>query len=248
MRYKNTRIFPFRKLDRIQASDVNKYAKLSLSGIARKFQEAAWEHAAELDYGYHNLAEKNMNWVLARILFKITHYPEWTQEIGVRSWPSDMENLFFIRDFEFRNTDARVVIAGTSSWLIVNKQGRPQIPSHVCQEIPLNADERSLFRNPSKIDIPKAQELCFNITVRRTDIDMNNHTNNVRYFDWIVDCLAQKDILEQNITSVEVNFLHESREGDALDIFYAQHDDGAHIVSGTNQNGKAVFVSKVKSR
>src|SRR6056297_3111232 len=115
MRYKNTRIFPFRKLDRIQASDVNKYAKLSLSGIARKFQEAAWEHAAELDYGYHNLAEKNMNWVLARILFKITHYPEWTQEIGVRSWPSDMENLFFIRDFEFRNTDARVVIAGTSS-------------------------------------------------------------------------------------------------------------------------------------
>ncbi|MGC9331484.1 MAG: acyl-[acyl-carrier-protein] thioesterase [Bacteroidales bacterium] len=247
MRYKNTRIFPFRKPDRIKASDVNKYTKLSLSGIGRKFQEAAWEHAAELDYGYHNLAEKNMNWVLLRILLKIHHFPSWTQEISIRTWLSDIENLFFIRDFEFRDNDAHVIIAGTSSWLIVNDKNRPQIPSHICEEIPLNKDERSMFRNPSKIDIPKAQELCFNVTVRHTDIDMNNHTNNVRYFDWITDCLILKGIEEQNIHKVEINFLRGSMEGDALDIFYAQHDE-AHIVYGTNQDGKPVFVSKVKSR
>jgi acyl-ACP thioesterase len=159
-----------------------------------------------------------------------------------------MENVHFIRDFEFRDNDAHVIIAGTSSWLIVNDKNRPQIPSHICEEIPLNKDERSMFRNPSKIDIPKEQERCFNITVRRTDIDMNNHTNNVRYFDWITDCLALKGIEEHHIYKVELNFLRESKEGDALDIFYAQHDKETHIVSGTNQDGKPVFVSKVKSR
>ncbi len=245
MKYKNTQIFPFRKLERIQASDVNKYAKLSLSGIARKFQEAAWEHAAELDYGYQDLAEKNMNWVLARILFKINRFPEWTQETNVRTWPSGMENLFFIRDFEFRNMDGKVMIAGTSSWLVVNDKNRPQIPSHVRKEIPLNKDERSMFRNPSEIGIPEKQDVCFSVTVRRTDIDMNNHTNNVRYFDWITDCLALKGIDEPRIYKLELNFLHESREGDLIDICYYKNDDGAHLIFGANQSGKHVFVSKV---
>jgi medium-chain acyl-[acyl-carrier-protein] hydrolase len=244
MSNQHTHIFPLRKSSRVEASDVNKSGRLSLSGMAKKFQEAAWEHAAELDYGYHNLAEKQLTWVLSRMLIKIHKYPRWNREIAVRTWPSDMKKLFFIRDFEFRNTDAHVVIAGTSSWLIVNDKGRPQIPDHACDNIPLKKDERSLFRNPSKIPLPTEYDRCFKVAVRYSDLDMNNHTSNVRYFAWIADCLAQKGVYEDDISLVEINFLKECKLDDVLDICYSLQHDNTHVVTGINQDGKYVFAAK----
>lgn len=244
MKQKHTRVLPYRMPIRIESYDVNKDAKLSLHGIASIFQEVAWKHAAELDYGYKALKERNLHWVLRKTLIKIKRFPEWTEGICLRTWPSAVEKLFFIRDFDFHDVDRECCVSGTSYWLIVNDKGRPQIPSHVREDIPLYYDEE---RIQASTDFPNdcdEYEKCFDKKVRQSDIDVHNHVNNVRYYQWTVDCLGEKNISETDISEIEFNFLSECRLNDKLSVYYGYKDD-IHFVKGKIDK-RDVFIAAIK--
>ena len=244
MEHKHTRVFPLRSSKVIDSNDINEAARLRVPGIAAIFQELAWEHAAELDYGYHNLREKNMHWVLSKMVFKVKRFPRWNEEIALRTWPSDVKKLFFIRDFEYRDTERHVCVAGSTSWLVVNGNGRPQIPSHVRDDIPLYTDEQCACLDTGFPEDADDYKVCFDKKVRQSDIDVHHHTNNVRYFEWAVDCLAENGVSETAIRKVEMNFLHECKLGDTLRVSYGMAD-GVHFVKGSGEK-RDVFLVKIE--
>jgi len=246
MKQKHTRVLPYRTPIRIESYDVNEKSKLSLPGIAAIFQEAAWKHASELNYGYHSLKERDLHWVLKKTNIKINRFPDWTEAMCLRTWPSDIEKLFFIRDFDFYDVDRKLSVFGSSSWLIVNKNGRPQIPSHIHDEIPLYIDEKRIKAKTAFPDDASNYKKCFDKKIRQSDIDVHHHVNNVRYYEWVVDCLGENNISETKIREIEMNFIAECRINDLLTI-YQGSKNGIHFVKGKIEH-KEIFLSKIKTR
>lgn len=243
METKQLEVNPFERIEEVRSFEVCPELTMNIAGIARKFQEIAWEHASILKYGFQDLEERGLHWVLNRTEINIIQSPHWTDKIKLRTWPAGLDSLFLLRDFEYRNSKGDLCVTGSSDWLIINKQLRPQIPKHLLTEIPCYTKERSIAKNPQKLIIKEKLDFVFKIQIRHTDLDLNLHTNNVRYYQWACDCLAEKGLAENKIKRFEMNFLHESRLGDILNLQYKFHDN-AHWVKGTKDDGTDVFLSR----
>ena len=237
-------IVPFSREEEIRSFEVNAEKNLNIAGIARKFQEIAWEHASRLKYGFSHLAERNFHWVLSRTEIRIHKAPAWTEFIRLKTWPSGLDSLFFIRDFEFLNQQGEVCVSGSSGWMIVNEKLRPQIPHHTMDEIPV-FDKKAIGANPGKLRFRGEMEPVFSVKIRLSDLDPNYHTNNVRYYQWMCDCLSEKGISDNDITRVEMNFLHECLKGDVLHILYGK-DESSHWVKGRLKTDEDIFLCRVE--
>jgi medium-chain acyl-[acyl-carrier-protein] hydrolase len=54
--------------------------------------------------------------------------------------------------------------------------------------------------------------------VRNSDIDMNQHVNNTRYAQWVLDAIPFSSHSRFNLKEYEVNFIAETKAGDVITI------------------------------
>ncbi len=213
---------------KIPVYDTGPDGKLSLYSLLNYLQDVASEHAVKLKFGRDDLMKENRFWVLSRIVADIYLRPEWEETIVVSTWPRGTDKIFALRDYEVSYPDGRKIASGSSSWLIVDKTTkRVQRPDELLSRFNSETEVRSsLGRNAEKV--PPASGTgnksgCFNIKV--SDLDVNLHTNNVKYIKWVTDTYELDHIMNNNPVSIEVNFLAESVFGEEVYILSDKDDN-----------------------
>ena len=205
---------------------------LTIYSLFDYLQDIASDHAVKLGYGRDDLLKQNNFWVLSRIYTEISSLPEWNGTIIIRTWPRGTDKLFALRDYEVRYNDGRQIALATSSWLIVDRNSkRIQRPDNTLSMY--NSDlprEKALPRNAAKLEPAPADSLnTAAFSVRISDLDVNLHTNNVRYVKWIYDSYSLDFILNHIPLSVEINYLAESHFGDTISILNSEEKDKEKI-------------------
>jgi acyl-ACP thioesterase len=207
----------FEKEYKIPVYDTGPDGKLSLYSLFNYLQDIASEHAVRLKFGRDDLMKENRFWVLSRIAADIFLWPEWEENIIVRTWPRGTDKIFAIRDYEVFYPDGRSIAAGSSSWLVVDRTTKKiQRPDEMLTRFNSGSSvKNSLGRNAGKVD--PVSEKCKNISRHRikvSDLDVNLHTNNVKYIKWVTDTYDLDFIMNHSAVSVEVNYLAESVVGE----------------------------------
>jgi medium-chain acyl-[acyl-carrier-protein] hydrolase len=195
--------------------------KLSLHSLFDYFQDIASDHAVKLGYGRDDLLKSNNFWVLSRIYAEIDTWPQWGETLVIKTWPRGTERLFALRDFDVRFYDGRPVARATSSWLIVDRNTRRiQRPDDNLRKYdPDLPEERALSRNALKLEPAEpGDSRTHQLSVRISDLDLNLHTNNVRYLKWAIDSYDLDFILNNVPLSAEINYLAESRYDESIAI------------------------------
>jgi medium-chain acyl-[acyl-carrier-protein] hydrolase len=203
----------FEKGYKIPVYDTDPDGKLSLYSLLNYLQDIASEHAVRLKFGREDLMKENRFWVLSRIAVDIFSWPEWEENIIVRTWPRGTDKIFAIRDYEVFYPDGRSIAAGSSSWLIVDRTTKKiQRPDEMLTRFNSGLSvKNSLGRNAGKV--AQVSEKCSIIghhQVSVSDLDVNLHTNNVKYLKWITDTYDLDFIMNHFAVSVEINYLAES--------------------------------------
>ena len=76
--------------------------------------------------------------------------------------------------------------------------------------------------------------------VKISDLDVNLHTNNVNYLKWTIDSYDFEFMINHAPTSVEINYLAESKAGDRIYIRTSEDTDSKliyyHSVIRENDN------------
>lgn len=209
--------------------------RLSPAGLLDYLQDIASAHAVQLGFGREDLNRSNRMWVLARIYAEISEWPAWEERLTVRSWHKGTDKLFSLRDYRITSAAGRPIAAATSSWLTIDQTSRRiQRPdSLLAQSSSAGPFENALPRNAEKLDPADAQgRVTLPFPVRISDLDLNLHTNNVRYLKWVLDSYELDFVLGHTLRSVEINFLAESRCGEEIVIRSAAGGDGvmAHSI------------------
>ena len=62
-------------------------------------------------------------------------------------------------------------------------------------------------------------QLVHTFPVRISDLDVNSHVNNVKYTQWALDMMTEKDHRNFIIKEYEINFLSETFAGDLMQGF-----------------------------
>ena len=218
----------------IHSYEVDQYSCLSIVSAVNYFQESAWRNAESMGFGFKDLAAKDRFWILSRMYIEMYRYPMWGDVIQLETWPKGMESLFALRDFRIKSADGKELLgAGTSAWLIIDgTTHRLQRIDHICDDMPYYP-QNAVDRQPEKITLAETMTPKSCIIAGHTDVDVNNHVNNVCYLNWAVSYLpVENDKLV--VRSVEVNFLSEARLHSPVEILYGRGNEQAWVCSLRN--------------
>ena len=236
-------LLQFEKEYRIHVYETGPDGKLNLYSLFNYMQDIASDHAIKLGFGRDDLMRDNRFWVLSRIYAVINEWPLWEESIILKTWPNGTDKLFALRNYEVRYPDGRHIAAGTSSWLILDQTTKKvQRPDSILSRYNPNLlTDVSPVRYATKID-PSAENglksQVFRIKV--SDLDVNLHTNNVRYLKWASDTYNLDFIMNNNPQSAEINYLAESKFDEEIMIRTSveNNDDSFynHSIFRTNDN------------
>ena len=176
--------------------------------ICNLFQIVAGIHADLGGISYLDMQQHNQAWVLSRMRIEISKLPKWKDVITIKTWIKTLENSRSIRCLEMYLNDEKIVGCETL-WAIFNtKTRRPDalaVAHEHFEKFPIKATESSV----DKVNLQNINKTIFEREVHLSDLDVVNHVNNVKYLEWCLNLIDSKDVLNQKISSFEMNFLKE---------------------------------------
>lgn len=215
-------------------------------------QEMAYLAATRLNFGYDTLHAGNTAWVLSRMHFTFGNPPAWRDTVRIETWHKGLEGLMFLRDFRMTDTEGTELLACTSSWLVMDIDTRRLVRSESLLGIvpeDTRCDDDAIAEPAPKIVMPHAAEaeMIAGHTVAYSDVDLNGHTNNVRYIVWAMDCIDYTELTECGVRDVKINFNRETVPGDRVELYSLRsEEDGAarYIIEGKVE-GRQVFITEI---
>jgi len=202
---------------RVRSYEIAPDSLLTLPMLCNYLQESAGNHAGSFGVATDQLLAEGRAWVLARLQVAVDRYPAWREDVTVETWPSALDRLYAQRDFLVRDADDTVVARATSQWFVMDiERRRPtRAPASLVDfERPdrphaLAPDRTSL----ASLDAPEHERL---FSVRRSDLDLNHHVNNVRYVEWALEAAPDALTVSHRPCRLDVQFRAESLYGDTI--------------------------------
>lgn len=188
---------------------------VKVAGLCNYLQEAAGSHAAELGISIDDLGRENKTWVLSQLRLNLAKLPKPGDRILIRTWPSGIDRLFALRDFEILDYERQVLVKATSLWLIIDRTTRrpSRLPDFVTRLVRTNTP-RVLTAN-SSLQLPGPNHVTHSagLMVRKSDLDINGHVNNAHYVEWAMEPVDSGFRGRYRLKELTAQFLAECRYG-----------------------------------
>lgn len=209
----------------IRSSEVSHKGKAKLQSICDLLQETAGNHALKLNFDISRLRENQLTWMLHRLHVKMDRFPEWRDRITITTWPSSGDTLRAYRDFVIEDSNGKKLGRCLSYWLMINtKTKKPvRMPDEVLQMAPANT-EHVLDIKKSRIEIEGPMQKSKIFRVRRSDLDINQHVNNVKYIEWALEALPEN----HGVSEIDIEFLSECTLGERIKSEYKAIELNGH--------------------
>ncbi len=242
----------YKKAFTVEMRDVDFTGTLRLSSLFTYFQEAANQHSEDLGIGFETIMEKfGVIWALIRIRVEILRYPVFNEEIVVETWPQEPKNLQFIRDFLARDQKGHIIARAVSIWAILDAHTRKlQRSKLIAANYPSSfKEERALECKLGKLKPFGPLEMAYERFIGYSDIDFNEHLNNTKYVDLIMDCFSLESHKSHYVRSIEFNYVHEALPGDTIVLYKDLNaaDENLIYIEGINEKEKKLaFQSRIQ--
>lgn len=239
----------YKKGYHIDWGDVDFRKKLKISSMFSFFQDVASLHAENLGVGIDFLIEEyGVTWVLTRIRADITRVPGLGEDIMVETWPQFPKRLEFDRDFLMRDSSGNILARAASTWIILDVRTRElKKPESIPYRYPFEALDRAIDCRLGRFRAFGTPEIAYEKLIGYSDVDFNEHLNNTKYIDFIMDCFTLDEHRRYDIRSLEISYLNETLPGEKLILYkdLAKYREGLVYVEGCNQDGVKSFKAQL---
>jgi medium-chain acyl-[acyl-carrier-protein] hydrolase len=216
---------------------------LKYTELCQILQVCAALHSELGGISFSDMQVYNQAWVLSRMRVEILELPKWKDTISVKTWIVSLENSRSVRGMEVYLNNQKIISSETF-WAVMNtKTRRPEplaIPHEHFEKFPTNFATQ---HRVSKIEFDETGILVDSRKVVFSDLDIVNHVNSVKYLEWCLDALDENLIIEQKITSLEMNYLKELSLKDYITIQSKENDK--ETIFSILKEEKVCFVLKL---
>ena len=220
--------------------------RMKLPVLLDALQDMADRDARRMSMTVSDLLPRGISWVLRRYSLSVERYPEFGSEFTVKTWHGPVRNLHSVRSFAVWDEKGPAASADTSWILIDLEKGRPlrldrhATPLYVEESFPMEA-EFAPIPSPDDWD----DERFF--SVRRWDLDRNNHVNNAVYFSWAAESVPGETAEVADLVGVEAEYLRPTEGRGDVRVRTARLEDYGgcalffHSIAGPDGDEKARF-------
>lgn len=228
---------------RINSYFVNLRKRAGLYAILNLVQDVGWQHA--MHWGVE--LGKEFGWVFTRQKLMMSEWPGWNETVRLETWLRPAGNSPFVfRDYELYVKDKKVGEC-TSTFSVIDMRTRKLAAPDWSPFAKIWREHGLLPHEPAKIALKKDGEELAEFEVRNSDLDLNDHVNNTRYAQWILDAVPVQQLRTVDLHEYEVNFLAETKSGDRITI-QRYRDESAFVqFQGLRKaDGKVVFSARMR--
>lgn len=196
--------------------------------LCRLFEDAARHHATHLGVGVEDLHRGGQAWVLGRFSLRIETMPQAAESVEVTTWPSRRTSgIRAWRDFELRSNSGDLLAEATSIWLILDLAARrpARLPERLLA-LAFPARDTAIAPPPAAPEPDRPPDHLSFHTITASDLDENNHANNVAYLAWACAAAPASLAAAARVAELHADYLGESFEGEAVRISAWEEPDG----------------------
>ena len=182
-------------------------------------QEAAGTHAVELGLDMEALRPHGLTWVLSKfnMKFPASDRPGWLDTVTVETWRAGLDRFFALRDYKLMDANGLPLVTATSFWALfeIEKRRLAMIPDFISATYP-NAPKAGPAAKFEKIPRQTRTDHECRFVVERSDIDRNNHSNNVSYISWALDAVPEAVWGKARLVELDIIYRLETVLGDTI--------------------------------
>lgn len=213
---------PLQLSHQVRTFETDARGKLTASALLNILQYTAGKHADMLGWSVRGLQQQGKTWVLQRFYCDILSLPSDDEVIHITTYPSDADKLLAYRDYKVENESGDIIVRATSSWVILNLQNRRvvPVPEHV-SKLSNSFGPRIISFRDSRLQAfsPELAEDEADFRIRKHDLDLNRHVNNVRYMEWGLESVPETVFDTQQLRELDIVFKAECFFGDVVRAF-----------------------------
>lgn len=230
---------------KIEAQDIDFKRDISLKSLTNYILITAGKNADENGFGIMELQNKNLTWVLTRLLIEMERIPTENDTISIETWVYKIGTLFTIRNFRLADQSGESIGWASSTWAVMDMQTRRSVQLNSIPSM-----QHYLIPEPVPIGEPHHLadadgEPANSFRVRYSNIDVNNHANSLFYIEWISDCFSLDFYLRNSIRRFEINFLKELTIDDSGKVYRQEVAPSDYHFRIVTCNGDAVCRARI---
>ena len=159
-------------------------------------------------------------WVVTRMYLEFYKVPKYLDKVSVYTYPSKVRGGFsFTRIAGIDDENGNPLLKINSTWILMEHDTHKMV---LRPSIPLfNETHDGELPDPGRVNKEEAKYL-YSRTVRYCDCDLNDHLNNVRYVDMILDVFDNEFHKTKMISTMLLNYEREVKEGEIMDIYVSE--------------------------
>lgn len=210
----------------LRYTDVDMYDNLKISTLLSLLEESACKSADELGFGYDNLKNKNLGFIIVNYHIELSRNIKLGESITIHTWPLKPRLTVFLRDSEIYVGEEKVGVA-TARWFMISTKTFSPVPSSVFfnqSDFYGYNTQRSIEFNFWKIPQCTSDKVIYSKTIKYSDYDHYFHVNNTKYADYLFDVFSVDFFNNKYISVVDIAYIRQCNEGDTIDFIKDEYE------------------------
>lgn len=208
----------FEKTFRIRQYECGLDLKLTFSSLLNMMQDVAADHSVLLNVSFLDLIKNNLAWMLSRYHISVEQYPGYGETVIIKTWPSNMDGMFALREYTMENEAGDILARMTASFVVFDiKAKKPVIVNeHLSMQTAL-LNERAIDDRFLPLELPAVIDHSQEISIRKHDIDINRHVNNRAIVEIGIEIVPIDILLGYDLKDAQITFKGQAFYGETLD-------------------------------
>lgn len=231
---------------RIGLSMLGQNTYISNKGFLSILQDIAEMHSASVGYGVTDIDKTNYSWALLNWKVQFIDRPKYGETLTIKTWSRYSSKLYCYRDFEIYDSKQNLVAIASSKWVLIDvSRGRIAKLEEEIMKL-YNPEDRSVFNivEIDKISEPNSTRYTINYKIRKADIDVNNHVNNLCYVDIALEAFPGSTNEFNSCSNFEIMYKHQIRIDDEVTVSYTSENSENFAVIKSDSGNKLHSIIK----
>lgn len=214
----------FTKSYEIHYYEVNNKLRCKLSSIVNFIGDIGTQQSEKLGGGIEYCTKENCAWVFYKYDIKIHRYPMFGEKIRITTEPVGFKKFYGLRKYIIRDEREDIIGEALALFFLIDMEKRR--PMRIQQEqynfygVSGDVDYDISMDKIEKID-EEQYKYHNKFSIRYSDIDSNNHVNNVKYIEWAIEAIPLDVINNYALKRIKVIFERETTYGDEISSYTA---------------------------
>ena len=226
----------------VKLSEIGKNNKATNKTILSYLEDIGGVHSNQAGTGIYDIPTTHLSWVLLEWKLQVIKRPKYLEKVKIRTWSKDAIKFYTYRDFEICDEQGNIIALASSKWVLLDlDKGKivkitPEIIEKYEPELTRSVFEKDPFE---KIQEPEEYQYETEYTVRRADIDVNDHMHNLNYIELANEALPEEIYRGALFNDVRITYKKEIKLGDTVRCKYAFRED-KHVVVIKSEDEKVL--------